>query len=174
MRLDELCAAQYPEHSPAALRSWIAQGKVQINGAALNKAGTPVLASSNVVITAVPQKFVCRQDLHFYARGLQSGRMQHSVFNSGVFQPKLPAGSAHSLCMVSNKQSSGLSAGCETALSCPYRAGLKLEAALNHFQVDVSHLKCLDAGISTGGFSDCLLQRGAASVIGVDVGYGQV
>ena len=75
---------------------------------------------------------------------------------------------------MSNKQPFGLPAGCDTALSFPYRAGLKLEAALNHFQVDVSGLKCLDAGISTGGFSDWLLQRGAGLVIGVDVGYGQV
>ena len=74
MRLDELCAAQYPEHSPAALRSWIAQGKVQINGAAISKAGTPVLASSNIVITAVPQKFVCRQDLHLCARSLHQSK----------------------------------------------------------------------------------------------------
>ena len=56
----------------------------------------------------------------------------------------------------------------------PCRAGLKLEAALDHFSVDVRGLRVLDAGISTGGFADCLLQRGAASVVGVDVGYGQV
>ena len=60
---------------------------------------------------------------------------------------------------------------------CPpypeYRAGLKLEAALDHFGVDVTGLRCLDAGLSTGGFADCLLQRGAEHVTGVDVGYGQ-
>jgi hypothetical protein len=55
----------------------------------------------------------------------------------------------------------------------PTRAGLKLEAALEHFGVDVAGLRCLDAGLSTGGFADCLLQRGAAHVVGVDVGYGQ-
>ena len=54
------------------------------------------------------------------------------------------------------------------------RAGLKLEAALDHWAVDVRGLRCLDAGVSTGGFTDCLLQRGAAHVVGVDVGYGQV
>jgi 23S rRNA (cytidine1920-2'-O)/16S rRNA (cytidine1409-2'-O)-methyltransferase len=54
------------------------------------------------------------------------------------------------------------------------RAGLKLEAALRHFGVDVAGLSALDAGLSTGGFTDCLLQHGAASVVGVDVGYGQV
>ena len=82
VRLDELCAAQYPEHSPAALRSWIAQGKVQINGAAMNKAGTPVLASSDIVITAVPQKFVCRQGLHFYARRLHQASIQCPTLQS--------------------------------------------------------------------------------------------
>ncbi len=54
------------------------------------------------------------------------------------------------------------------------RAGFKLEKALEHFGVDVSGLTVLDAGISTGGFTDCLLQLGAAKVYGIDVGYGQV
>lgn len=54
------------------------------------------------------------------------------------------------------------------------RAGLKLEKALDHFNIDVKDLTILDAGISTGGFTDCLLQRGAKKVYGVDVGYGDV
>lgn len=54
------------------------------------------------------------------------------------------------------------------------RAGYKLERALDHFTIDVTGLVALDAGISTGGFTDCLLQRGATRVYGVDVGYGQV
>lgn len=54
------------------------------------------------------------------------------------------------------------------------RAGLKLEHALNTFSIDVKGLVVLDAGLSTGGFADCLLQHGAAKVYGVDVGYGQV
>ena len=54
------------------------------------------------------------------------------------------------------------------------RAGHKLEQALDHFKIDVSDLVVLDAGISTGGFTDCLLQRGAKKVFGIDVGYGQV
>jgi len=53
------------------------------------------------------------------------------------------------------------------------RAGFKLEGALDHFGIDVSGLTVLDAGLSTGGFSDCLLQRGAKKIYGVDVGYGQ-
>lgn len=54
------------------------------------------------------------------------------------------------------------------------RAGLKLEKALDDFMIDVKGLIVLDAGISTGGFTDCLLQRGAQKVYGVDVGYGDV
>ena len=54
------------------------------------------------------------------------------------------------------------------------RGGDKLEAALVRFAVDVSGRRCLDAGASTGGFTDCLLQRGAASVVAVDVGHGQI
>lgn len=57
----------------------------------------------------------------------------------------------------------------------PYvsRGGLKLEAALDTFEIDPAGLRVLDAGASTGGFTDCLLQRGAARVVAVDVGYGQ-
>jgi 23S rRNA (cytidine1920-2'-O)/16S rRNA (cytidine1409-2'-O)-methyltransferase len=54
------------------------------------------------------------------------------------------------------------------------RGGEKLDAALQRFGVDPSGRDCLDAGASTGGFSDCLLQRGAARVVAVDVGYGQL
>lgn len=54
------------------------------------------------------------------------------------------------------------------------RAGFKLEAALTHFALDVHDLVVLDAGLSTGGFTDCLLQHGARRVYGVDVGHGQV
>ena len=54
------------------------------------------------------------------------------------------------------------------------RAGYKLEAALEGFGLSVAGLTALDSGLSSGGFTDCLLQRGAARVYGVDVGYGQV
>jgi 23S rRNA (cytidine1920-2'-O)/16S rRNA (cytidine1409-2'-O)-methyltransferase len=58
----------------------------------------------------------------------------------------------------------------------PYvsRGGLKLEAALNNFELDVTGAICMDVGASTGGFTDCLLQRGAERVYAVDVGYGQL
>jgi len=54
------------------------------------------------------------------------------------------------------------------------RGGLKLEGALAATKVSVDGLRCLDVGQSTGGFTDCLLQAGAAQVIGVDVGHGQL
>jgi len=54
------------------------------------------------------------------------------------------------------------------------RGGLKLEKALEHWQIDLQGKVCLDVGASTGGFSDCMLQHGAAKVIAVDTGYGQM
>ena len=54
------------------------------------------------------------------------------------------------------------------------RGGLKLEHALQHFGLSVAGLACCDIGASTGGFSDCLLQHAAASVLAVDTGYGQI
>lgn len=60
--------------------------------------------------------------------------------------------------------------------SCPYvsRGGLKLEKALRDFGVDPTGYVCSDSGASTGGFTDCLLQKGAKKVFAIDVGYGQL
>jgi 23S rRNA (cytidine1920-2'-O)/16S rRNA (cytidine1409-2'-O)-methyltransferase len=58
----------------------------------------------------------------------------------------------------------------------PYvsRGGIKLQTALDHWHIDVRGRACLDIGASTGGFTDCLLQRGAAHVTAVDTGFGQI
>ena len=58
----------------------------------------------------------------------------------------------------------------------PYvsRGGLKLAAALDHWKIEVTGRSCLDVGASTGGFTDCLLQRGAAHVTAIDTGFGQI
>ncbi len=60
--------------------------------------------------------------------------------------------------------------------TCPYvsRGGLKLEHALKEFHISVAGLVCADIGASTGGFTDCLLQHGAAKVYAIDVGHGQL
>ena len=58
----------------------------------------------------------------------------------------------------------------------PYvsRGGVKLAAALDHWKIDIAGTECVDVGASTGGFTDCLLQRGAAHVTAVDTGFGQI
>lgn len=60
--------------------------------------------------------------------------------------------------------------------ACPYvsRGGLKLEKALRDFGIDPTGFVCSDSGASTGGFTDCLLQKGAKKVFAIDVGYGQL
>ncbi len=60
--------------------------------------------------------------------------------------------------------------------SCPYvsRGGLKLAHALKHWNIDLTNKTCVDIGVATGGFSDCMIQAGAKTVYGVDVGKGQL
>ena len=62
----------------------------------------------------------------------------------------------------------------KTQLRYVSRGGLKLEGALQHFVIDVTNAVCADIGTSTGGFTDCLLQHGAARIHAVDTGAGQI
>ncbi len=62
----------------------------------------------------------------------------------------------------------------EARLRYVSRGGVKLEAALREFQIDVNGFVCLDVGASTGGFTDCLLQHGARRVVAADVGHNQI
>lgn len=77
-----------------------------------------------------------------------------------------------------DKSGTRLPAGTELSVTetMPYvgRGGLKLAAAIDQFDIDPQGKVCLDVGASTGGFTDCLLQRGASRVYAVDVGYGQL
>lgn len=112
-----------------------------------------------------------RLDELIFARGLTSSRerakttvMSGAVYVDGVRQLKPGA---------------QVSPDCEIEIRgevLPYvsRGGLKLAKALDEFAVDPTGLVCIDCGASTGGFTDCLLQRGAAKVYAVDVGYGQL
>lgn len=72
--------------------------------------------------------------------------------------------------------SAAADASIEVLERMPYvsRGGYKLAAALDHFHIDLIGKVCLDVGASTGGFTDCLLQRGAAEVWAIDVGHGQL
>src|SRR2546430_10184545 len=79
---------------------------------------------------------------------------------------------------VAQKASDSVGAEDEISVAAPEkfvsRGGFKLEHALEHFQISVGGSTALDIGASTGGFTDCLLQRGAAKVYAVDVGKGQL
>ncbi len=80
--------------------------------------------------------------------------------------------------VVADKAGTGVSEDAEVEVTEPpryvSRGGEKLETGLRAFAIDVTGLRCLDVGASTGGFADCLLQHGAASVIAVDVGRNQL
>lgn len=79
---------------------------------------------------------------------------------------------------LAHKASDSIKPGDKIEITAPEkfvsRGGHKLEHALDHFQFDVNGLTAIDLGASTGGFTDCLLQRGAEKVFAVDVGHGQL
>jgi 23S rRNA (cytidine1920-2'-O)/16S rRNA (cytidine1409-2'-O)-methyltransferase len=117
-----------------------------------------------------------RADQQLVARGLAPSRSAaQRLIDGGAVRWLSPKGWA-----VPRKAGEDLPEGCEieitddAELRWVSRAGLKLDAALARTGIDVAGLTCLDVGQSTGGFTDVLLARGAARVIGVDVGHGQL
>jgi 23S rRNA (cytidine1920-2'-O)/16S rRNA (cytidine1409-2'-O)-methyltransferase len=112
-----------------------------------------------------------RLDIEMVRRGLVNSREQA--------QAVVAAGGVLVGGAVADKASRLVQPGDAVVLTRPparfvSRGGEKLDAALDRFAIDVTGRRALDAGASTGGFTDCLLQRGAASVVAVDVGRGQL
>jgi 23S rRNA (cytidine1920-2'-O)/16S rRNA (cytidine1409-2'-O)-methyltransferase len=112
-----------------------------------------------------------RLDRILIERGLASSRERARalIMEGKVLVDNRPATKAGE--MVSADAGIGLRGG-----DIPYvsRGGLKLEAALDHFAIDLSGMTVMDVGSSTGGFTDCMLKRGAQKAYCIDVGYGQL
>lgn len=112
-----------------------------------------------------------RLDVELVRRGLVASRTEaHAAISAG----RVLVGGA-----VAEKPARLVAAGEAIVLAGPPprfvgRGGEKLDAALDGFGVDVAGCRVLDVGASTGGFTDCLLQRGAAQVVALDVGHGQL
>lgn len=117
-----------------------------------------------------------RIDQLLVERGLAASRSQAQRLIAGGVQWQLPDGSWRAV--VKNRdevpESAALQLLDDAESRYVSRGGLKLEGALKTTGVQVSGLRCLDVGQSTGGFTDCLLQQGAAQVVGIDVGHAQV
>ncbi len=111
-----------------------------------------------------------RVDIVLVERGLCGSREQA--------QRAVMAGEVRSGDRVLTKSSILVAPDAELSVAAPPkfvgRGGVKLEGALDHFAIDPAGLVALDIGASTGGFTDCLLQRGARRIIAIDVGHGQL
>jgi 23S rRNA (cytidine1920-2'-O)/16S rRNA (cytidine1409-2'-O)-methyltransferase len=115
---------------------------------------------------------------------LEVGRLDQALVERGLCESRekakraVMAGQVRVNGQVARKPSESVQEQDELVLAVPEkfvsRGGLKLEHALAHFGIDVAGLTAADLGASTGGFTDCLLQRGAAKVYAVDVGQGQL
>ncbi len=119
-------------------------------------------------MTATPKK--TRLDMFLVDHGFFPSREQAQ---RAIMAGEIRVGDA-----VVDKASAKVSsdAAVSVRMAAPFvgRGGVKLEGALTHFGLEVSGLTALDIGASTGGFTDCLLQRGAAKVYAIDVGHGQL
>lgn len=117
-----------------------------------------------------------RLDKIMVARGFCESRTQAQHLISAGLVAVRQAGQWLSVTKPSTKCDTEIELRCEQSEEHRFvsRAGLKLEAALNASCIDVTGLNALDIGQSTGGFTDCLLQNGASTVVGVDVGHDQL
>jgi len=112
-----------------------------------------------------------RLDLLLFERGLAESREKAKAM--------IMAGEVEVNGVRSEKPGHSVSASADICIkkkTLPYvsRGGLKLEAALDHFKINVQGFSVIDVGASTGGFTDCLLKKGAERVVAVDVGHGQL
>lgn len=119
----------------------------------------------------MPDKVKERLDVLLVKRGFAESRTKaSSLIGAGLVfvDDKLADKSGHYYNFNTNVKIKGN--------NCPFcsRGGLKLQKALDYFKISVDEKICMDVGASTGGFTDCLLQRGAMKVYAVDVGYGQL
>src|SRR5215468_4891399 len=111
-------------------------------------------------------------------------RLDQALVDRGLYESRekakraILAGQVRVNDQVARKPSDSVDEDDQIALDAPEkfvsRGGYKLEHALEHFKIDVTGQTAIDLGASTGGFTDCLLQRGAAKVYAVDVGHGQL
>ena len=117
-----------------------------------------------------------RIDQLLVERGLAASRSQAQRLIAGGVKWQLPDGSWRAIVKNRDEVPDGAALELLDDAESRYvsRGGLKLEGALKATGVQVQGLRCLDVGQSTGGFTDCLLQHGAAEVVGIDVGHAQV
>ena len=117
-----------------------------------------------------------RIDQLLVERGLAASRSQAQRLIAGGVKWQLPDGSWRAIVKNRDEVPDGAALELLDDAESRYvsRGGLKLEGALRATGVLVEGLRCLDVGQSTGGFTDCLLQHGAAEVVGIDVGHAQV
>lgn len=117
-----------------------------------------------------------RIDQLLVERGLAASRSQAQRLIAGGVKWQLPDGSWRAIVKNRDEVPDGAALELLDDAESRYvsRGGLKLEGALKATGVLVEGLRCLDVGQSTGGFTDCLLQHGAAEVVGIDVGHAQV
>ncbi|HEY9095846.1 MAG TPA: TlyA family RNA methyltransferase, partial [Hydrogenophaga sp.] len=117
-----------------------------------------------------------RADQLLLERGLAVSRSQAQRLIAAGVQWRLPGGAWKPVCKNGEDLVEAVELQVLDTAEIRYvsRGGLKLEGALNHTGLQVAGKRCLDVGQSTGGFTDCLLQRGVREVVGVDVGQGQL